>query len=167
MENFEKKITYHSALWQTPKTGNTSCVAARIGAEQSKTPPLLHERAALIQAEVGSPRQHASRALTTGSSAHSLTKSGSISSKPLLDTNRRSQSATSIQSQTKARLLAHAAKSGKSSDDLLKNGSFSPQQKRVNYKTTTTSEVKVQSPSQKRPLNFTSRGWYLYLLSYY
>ena len=118
------KTSKNFPLCQTPKTSNTSqSCAARIG-EQSKTPPLFHKRAV----------QHASRAVTK-----------SISSKPLLDANRRSNSATSIQN--KSRLVSAHAKTGKSSDDPLKNGTFNQNKIRK-------TEVKIQ----QRPLNFTSRG---------
>ena len=91
------------------------------------------------------------------------TKSGSISSKPLLDPNRRSHSATSIQAKnannqrTQTQLLSSTAKSklllgNKSSDDLLRNGTF-------NLQTSTKIKKKeVPVKTQQRPLSFTSRG---------
>ena len=96
------------------------------------------------------------------------TKSGSISSKPLLDPNRRSHSATSIQAKailnnannnqrTQTQLLSSTAKSklllgNKSSDDLLRNGTF-------NLQTSTKIKKKeVTVKTQQRPLSFTSRG---------
>ena len=92
LKNFEKrKYIPFPPPWQTPKTssktgstfGTAHTARNRLG-EQSKTPPLLQRRAVGQQ-----PHARLSR-LTT--------KSGSISSKPLLDPNRRSHSATSIQS---------------------------------------------------------------------
>ena len=150
--------------WQTPKTSSKTgssfgaAHAARNGlGEQSKTPPLLQRRAVGQQ-----PHARLSR-LTT--------KSGSISSKPLLDPNRRSHSATSIQAkailnnanQRTTQLLSSSPKllrnqsklllGNKSSDDLLRNGTFNLQ---------TSTKIKKKEASvktqQSGPLNFTSRG---------
>ena len=161
VEKFWKdKIYPFLPPWQTPKTssktGSTFGTAhmARNGlGEQSKTPPLLQRRAVGQQ-----PHARLSR-LTT--------KSGSISSKPLLDPNRRSHSATSIQAKailnnannqrTQTQLLSSTAKSkllleNKSSDDLLRNGTF-------NLQTSTKIKKKeVPVKTQQRTPSFTSRG---------
>ena len=98
---------------------------------------------------------HATKA---GKSTNDLLKNGSFSPQP-----RRVNTGKSTNDLLKNGSYSPQPKrvnSAKSSNDLLKYGSFSPQPKRVNKTAIASEVVKVQSPNQRRPPSFTSRGQY-------